>query len=76
VSTDHNEFVKAAILHLGPRIIAQGSLAQQLVAAESLLAGMIGIIAKMEGVSLLRAETYLRAVANGAVKRLPSIIEK
>ena len=54
---DHNAFVTKAMLDIGPGLIAQGNYAKQLVAVESIFAGMIAFVAKANGMNHFKAET-------------------
>jgi hypothetical protein len=73
-ATEHNAFVRDVITTRGEELIAQGDLPSQLVALESIMAGLLSVIMLHSGKSLADANVYLSAVTHGVRLRLPALI--
>lgn len=74
-ATEHNAFVRDVIMTHGKELIAQGELPSQLVALESLMAGLLSVIVRHNGKSLADANVYLAAVTDAVRQRLPALID-
>lgn len=73
---DHNELVTRVIMTHGRELVAQGDLSAQLVAVESIVAGLLAVIMRHNGKSLTDAGVFLSAVTHGVRNRLSKIMEK
>lgn len=70
----HNEFVTKTLHELGPGLIDLGNTANQLVAVESLFAGMVALVAKANGLRLAEAEAFMLIVHHASQNRLRDLI--
>jgi hypothetical protein len=72
---DHNEFVSRVIMAHGRDLIEMGDLPAQLVALESIVAGLLSVIMRHSGKSTDDAGVYLSSVTHGVRDRLPTLID-
>ena len=68
----HNEFVPRIIKSVGPELINQGNVNQQLVALESIIAGLFMLVMKMDNheTNGVHANVMLSALIHGVRGRL------
>jgi len=72
---EHNKFVSRVIMTHGRELIEQGDLPAQLVAMESIVAGLLAVIMRNSGKSLADANVYLSSVTHAVRDRLPALID-
>ena len=75
MSDAHNDFVRKIIMEAGPGLTQLDGFSAQLVAIESILAGLMAITIKMENCPPDQADVYLSAVTHGARPRLRVLLK-
>lgn len=73
-SDRHNEFVRANLPPVGRALLDQGKFAQQMVALESLVAGLFAVIIANAGKSRADADVFLSALTHGVRGRLDTAL--
>jgi hypothetical protein len=70
----HNEFVTRAVIAIGRDLIDQGNFAEQMVALESVVAGLFALSVTCSGKTQQEADTFLSALTHGVRGRLPRLL--
>lgn len=71
----HNEFVTRAVKQIGRELATQGSFTEQMVALESLMAGLFAASIIMADKTPQEADGFLSALTHGVRGRLPKLLE-
>jgi hypothetical protein len=72
MSDSHNDFVRQHIPTIGRDLLNQGTFEQQLVALESLVAGLLAAMIKMDPAPR-NADAYLSALTHGIRQRIKKL---
>lgn len=70
----HNEFVTRTVHQIGPELVAQGGFAEQMVALESVIAGLFSLVILATNTPE-RADSLLSALTHGVRGRLQKLLE-
>lgn len=74
-SEQHNEFVTHTVNTVGTELLAQGNFAQQMVALESLIAGLFALSIIVDCKTQAQADMFLSALIHGVRERLPKMLD-
>jgi hypothetical protein len=72
----HNEFVTRTVNAVATELLAQGNFSQQMVALESLIAGLFALAIIVEGKTQREADGFLSALTHGVRGRLPKLLAR
>jgi hypothetical protein len=72
----HNEFITRTVKAVGQELLDQGNFAQQMVALESLIAGLFATSIMIEGKTQREANGFLSALTHGVRGRLQILLKK
>lgn len=70
----HNEFATRMVNLIGPELLDQGNFAQQMVALESVIAGVFALAVILDNKTQQQADTFLSALTHGVRGRLPKLL--
>lgn len=70
----HNEFVTRTVNAVGSELLAQGNFSEQMVALESLIAGLFALSITCSGKTPQQADAFLSALTHGVRGRLPKLL--
>lgn len=75
MSDRHNDFVRRHVQTVGRDLLSQGTFEQQLVALESLIAGLFAAMIEVDP-KARNADAYLSALTHGVRGRVRQLQEK